>query len=217
MNMGEMIGRFRIVTGDKRKPYFWDDPQVATLINKAYIESVDRGLMIFDRESFTVEIEPGVQEYALDQQIIRVKEAAIISRSGVELDSPERLRMASRKYDFSKREWSDPQGFVIDEDGLFILADRPTESMTISLAVYRYPELLEGDKDEPVIPEMYHAKMLNWAYKLALGNQDADTFSQASADKFDAEFTRTFGPSKTAQQHRQRRRNSARSIKTPSY
>ncbi len=73
------------------------------------------------------------------------------------------------------------------------------------------------DDSEPDIPEAYHRKMLFWAMKLAYQRPHEDTYDKAASDRYDAEFTRTFGPPKTAQQHRQRRRNSARSIKTPGY
>ena len=217
MNRGELRNLFRLKTQDNKKPYLWPDTEVDTYINEAYLEAVDRGLVIYDRESFTIDVEVGVASYPLDKAIIRVKAAAITTKDGVALDDPEPLRLGNRRYDFMAGEFPDPQGFVVNEDGLFVLGAKPTTTAIIALEVYRYPDLLENNDDEPEIPAIYHAKMLSWALKLAYLKQDSDAFDANASERHDAEFTRTFGPSKTAQQHRQRRRNSARSIKTPGY
>lgn len=210
MNRGELRSLFRTKTKDLKKKYLWDDPEINSYINEAYTEAVDRGLIIYDRESFTVDVEIGVTEYKLDPLIIRVKEAEITEKSGVALDDPVTLN--------KKNPWDiDPQGYLIEEDGVLVLATPPSETAVIALTVYRYPSPMENDKDVPEIAEIYHTKMLSWALHLAYQKPDSDTFDANLSERYDAEFTRTFGPSKTAQQHRQRRRNSARSIKTPGY
>lgn len=221
MNLGELRTGFRNRSGDTKKPYLWSDPEVDGYINEALIEAVDRGLMIYDRESFTVDVEVGVIDYALDKSIIRVNEVLVTSKDGVALDEPEQLRLAERESGFMYHQQfghhHDLQGYRIDEDGTFVLDATPTTVATLSLAVYRYADALKDEGDEPEIPEMYHAKLLEWALKLAYLKQDADAYDPSASDRHDAEFTRTFGPPKTAQQHRQRLRRAARSIKTPGF
>ena len=217
MNLGELRDSFRVKTGDTARPYLWLDPEVDGYINEAYTEAVDRGLVIYDRESFTVDVEVGVTDYQLDPSIIRVKAANVTVKDGVELDEPEPVYLSNRRYDGTFSEPYQPQGYRIDEDGMFVLVASPTVTATIALEVHRYPKTLVEDDDEPEIQSIYHAKMLAWALKLAYLKQDADTFDAKASERFEAEFTRTFGPSKTAQQHRQRRRKVARSYKTPGY
>jgi hypothetical protein len=219
MNLSGLRDSFRARAGDTKKPYLWSDLEVDAYINEAYTEAVDRGLVIYDRESFTVDVEVGITDYQLPPAIIRVIGAAVTSRSGVDLpeSEPEPMRLSNRRYDFTSREFVDGAAYRIDEDGMFVLASSPTEAAVIALEVHRYPDMLEGDDDEPVVMAIYHQKMLSWALKLAYLKPDADTFDLGLSDKHDEEFTRTFGPPKTAQDHRQRRRRQARSYKTPGY
>jgi len=217
MNLATLRSTFRVRAGDTIKPYYWKDPEVDVFINEAYTEAVDRGLVIYDRESFTIDVEPGVTDYQLPPAVIRVMGAAVTSRSGVDLPEPEPMRLGNRRYDFTSREFIDGAAYRIDEDGMFVLASSPTEAAVIAIEAHRYPEPLESDDDEPVVMAIYHQKMLSWALKLAYLKPDADTFDLGLSDKHDEEFTRTFGPPKTAQDHRQRRRRQARSYKTPGY
>lgn len=221
MNRGELRSTFRNRAGDTKKPYLWSDAEVDGYINEALFEAVDRGLMVYDRESFTIDVEIGVIDYALDKSIIRVNEVLVTSKDGVELDEPELLRLAERESGFMYHQQfgrhHDLQGYRIDEDGTFVLDAIPSTTATLSLAVYRHADALEADGDEPEIPAAYHAKLIAWALKLAYLKQDADAYDPAASERHDAEFTRTFGPPKTAQQHRQRLRRAARSIKTPGF
>ncbi len=217
MNLSALRSTFRVRAGDTKRPYLWSDDEVNSYINEAYTEAVDRGLVIYDRESFTVDVEVGVTNYQLDPAIIRVKGAEVTSRAGVELDDPEPMRLGDRRYDFTYREYQDSEAYRIEEDGMFVLAFTPTEVSVIALEVHRYPDPLESDDDEPQIQPIYHYKMLSWALKLAYLKQDADTLDPSASEKHDMEFSRTFGPPKTAQDHRQRRRRQARSYKTPGY
>ena len=213
MNLGQLRASFRNKSNDLKKPYLFANNEVDGYINEAYVESVDRGLVIYDRESFTVDVEIGVTEYQLDKRIIRVRSATVVMKDGVVVSPPEPMVLES----IQVGRIGSPNGFHIDEDGMFVLSESPTSTATIQIGAHRYPDLLEEDGDEPAIAAMYHEKMLAWALKLAYLKADAETFSQNSSDRFDAEFTRTFGPSKTAQQHRQRARLSPRSIKTQGY
>jgi len=217
MNLGELRDKYRIKAGDKRKPYFWEDDEIDGYINEALYEAVDRGLMIYDRESFVVSVEPDTTQYPLDKKIIRVAEAFVTSKNGVALDRPLPLRLSDRKGDFTYQQYFDLQGYRISEDMIFILATPPLDTFEVALVVHRYPNALESDSDSPEIDDIYHDKMLSWALKLGMLKQDADTVSEITSDKWDAEFTRTFGPPKTAQQHRQRKRRFARTLKTPSF
>lgn len=217
MNLGDLRSLYRTMAHDIHEPYFWSDDEIDQYINDALFEAVDRGLPIFDRDTYQVEIEIGVQQYPLDSQIMRVKQAFLTVKDGVTLDRPELFRMSDRKSDYAYQQYFDLQGYHVEEDGMFILATPPTWTATVALEVYRYAKPLAADIDEPEIADRYQRKMLNWALHLGYLKQDADSFNQAKADTYEIEFARTFGQPKTVQQHRQRRRNSARSLKTPSF
>lgn len=217
MKLSELRASFRNKAGDKTAPYFWSDSEVDGYINEAIHESVDRGLMIFDRDSFSVSVVPDTTMYPLDSKIIRVVEANVVSKNGVDLDRPVPLPLSDRNADFTYQQFFDLQGYRISEDMMLILATPPLDEFVVDLVVYRYPTPLVGDNDEPEIDEAYQEKSLAWALKLATLKQDADTVSEITSDKWDAEFTRTFGPPKTAQQHRQCKRRFARSRKTPGF
>jgi hypothetical protein len=73
MTYGELAAVLRTEMRDTLPPYDFSDDEIRLYINESIFEAVDRGLMIYDRESFTVDIEIGVQEYQLDTAIIRVK------------------------------------------------------------------------------------------------------------------------------------------------
>lgn len=221
MNLSDLRKSFRVKTGDLASPYLWKDEEIDGYINEALVEAVDRGLTVFDRDSFTVDVEVGVTAYQLDASIIRVKEVWVTTKDGIVLDAPE-LMHPSRAYAGYERDVfselsQDSQGYRVEEDGLFVLGADPAVSAVLSLVVHRYARTLEDDSDTPEIANMYHNRMLEWALKLAYLKQDADAFDPNASDRHDAEFSRTFGPPKTAQQHRQRRRKAARSYKTPCY
>ena len=139
MNLGELRSDFRGRVCDTKKPYLWSDREVDGYINEALIEAVDRGLMIYDRESFTVDVAVGVTDYALDKSIIRVNAALVTSKDGVALDEPELLRLAARESGFVYHQQSgrhhDLQGYRIDEDGTFVLDATPSTVATLSLEV----------------------------------------------------------------------------------
>ena len=113
------------------------------------------------------------------------------------------------------------QGFVpnrvIDARGCVVAPGLVDLAARLREPGHEHEGMLESDDDEPVVMAIYHQKMLSWALKLAYLKPDADTFDLGLSDKHDEEFTRTFGPPKTAQDHRQRRRRQARSYKTPGY
>lgn len=221
MNLGDLRKSFREKTGDLARPYLWSDAEVDAYINEALVEAVDRGLMVFDRDSFTVDVEVGVTEYQLDASIIRVKEVWVTTKDGVALDTPELLHPSRAYAGYDRDVFSelsqDSQGYRVEEDNLFVLGADPSVSAILELVVYRYAKELGDDDATPEIPNMYHSKMLSWALKLAYLKQDADTLNSNASDRHEAEFARTFGQSKTAQQHRQRRNKVARSYKTPCY
>jgi len=210
--------QFRVDIADKTTPQpLWADAEVDRLINLAYFEAVDRGLLIFDRTSFTVVTAATVREYALDPSIIRIKWAWLVGLTvdGVtDPDVPIYSMTSDEVVDWTR--WSrfrsdimyqtvsfGAMRYGVTEDRAFILVPTPTEARTIRLEVWRYPKVkLVYDADVPEIPELYHSKMLAWALHLAYDQQDTDTKDAAKAKKFADDFERDFGPPKNAQQRR---------------
>ena len=216
MNLGDMRAHVRNVVGDKAKPPFASDQELNLYLNAGLFEAVDRGLMILDREKYTVDVEAGVSEYPLSDRIIRVQSAAVISKDGVALERPELMvkAFASEGANNTPTGWNSyPIGWRIEEDGLFVLSANPATKAEIQLVVWRYARPLEGDGDEPEIAQFYHLPMTQWAVRMYYLKQDADVFDAKASARADEEFARVFGQPKSAQDHRRRRREASRSIK----
>ena len=213
-NLAGLRGQFRVIADDKEAPFLWDDTEVNRLINLAYIEAVDRGLVIYDRDSFTIDTVVGLDEYPLDPSIIRIKQAWLVANVAGEDDQPLFTLTSDEVLDWTR--WYRFGGDImyqtvsfgttrygVTEDRQFIVAPKPTEVRTIRLEAWRHPMTeLVADADVPEIPTIYHRKMLAWAAHLAFDNQDADTADAAKAKKFAEDFERDFGPLKNAQQRR---------------
>ena len=218
MNLGELRDRYRLKLDDRGTPPLWSDDEADGDINLAYIEAVDRGLVIFDRTSFTVSTVATQAEYQLDPVIIRVKRAWLVGLAvvdGVTEDDIPLYEMTADEvyawmnfdrfgsYATSPTVTFSSSSYGMTEDGAFIVVPTPSEARTIRLEVWRYPLVsLVDDNDTPEIPTIYHDKMLAWAMYLAYEKQDSDTKDAAKAKKCADDFERDFGPPKNAWQRR---------------
>lgn len=209
MNLGDLRDSFRFKAGDKAKPPLWGDKEVDRLINLAYVECVDRGLVIFDRDTFTIDTVATTWEYQLDPTIIRIKQAWLVGLTvdSVKQDDQPIFSLTSdevldwtRWYRFGGDIMYQTVSFGttrygVTENGTFIVVPTPTEVRTIRLEVWRYPkDELKGKDDEPEFAPIYHDKMLSWALYLAYRNQDAETVDGIKAAQYEADFERDFGP-----------------------
>jgi len=86
--------------------------------------------------------------------------------------------------------------FFIQDQSRFQLAPIPTITGTVNLSVFRVPscnEVMEDEDDEPVIPAVWHPRLIDWALYRAYSKQDAETLDPTSADKALAMFEVSFG------------------------
>lgn len=73
---------------------------------------------------------------------------------------------------------------------------------------------MAADDDAPEIHERFHRRMIDWALRCAYLTQDADTFDEQAAMKYEAAFDRSFGvrlDSNVQRKHRSKRPNTVKS------
>jgi hypothetical protein len=216
LDLAALRAEFRLLTGDTAVPALWSDAEVDRLINLALVEACDRGMLIFDRSSFTITTTPAVSEYALNPSILRIKAAWLV---GLTVDAvknddlllPEmtddELTAWARWYRFGADSASSTVSFGtsrygVTEDRKFIISPTPTEARAINFDVWRLPVVLVADSDVPEIASIYHAKLLSWVLHLGYSKLDSETYNEKLAEKYEADFERDFGPPKNAMQRR---------------
>jgi hypothetical protein len=79
MNFGELRDEFNRLTDNYAAPSLWGADEVDSKINLAYYEACDRGMLIYDRNTFTVNTQPNVSGYPLDKRIQSIKRAFLMS------------------------------------------------------------------------------------------------------------------------------------------
>jgi hypothetical protein len=93
----------------------------------------------------------------------------------------------------------DPRSFLSETEGELVLIPIPMYASVLDMVVSRFPTTDMSDPtDEPEIPEKYHFDLIDWICHLSYLKRDADTFNQASADFFEKQFEKTFGPRPSA-------------------
>jgi hypothetical protein len=217
MTLADLRSQFRLLTDSGAVPSLWADSEVDRLINLAYLEAADRGMLIFDRASYVITTVADTAEYALEQPIVRIKRAWLVGQTvdGVTAaDQPIFTLTSDEVLDWTR--WYRFGGDImfqtvsfgtlrygVTEDRGFILVPTPTEVREIKLEVWRLPKaLLVDSTDAPEFEPIYHQRLLSWALYLAYSIPESETIDQVKADKYAAEFERDFGSPKNARQRR---------------
>lgn len=188
MNLVKLRMFCRDRSGDRVQPFLWRDDEWTAWLNEAEREACIRARLIEDWDSVAITAAAGESRFALPDYVLDVERVKL--PDGRELKHFEATRTS-------------------------LILPRPLrEPVTLTCHVIRLPKQdLCADTDEPEIPERWHQRMTDWAMRCAYLKQDAETFDQQAADRYEAMFTASFGVAHTANVQRKHRRNSLRATR----
>lgn len=208
MTLQDLIRRFRVLSNDKRQPYFWADADVVDWLNDAEQQAAVRGRLL--RE----DANPAVCRIALASgQAVYPLHAAAFELISLRLqpangDRPRELRLVSREWLDAEvpgwRERAEPACFAIQDDTSLRVVGAFDAGDVLVLECYRTPlepmALPPAGSPPPVVrstPEIHkthHEHLLLWALHKAFSIPDSEAFDPARSDRAEAGFTAYFGP-----------------------
>ncbi|NMG64369.1 hypothetical protein GPA19_05340 [Azoarcus indigens] len=192
MNLRELVAECRSLARDTAEPYLWETRDWVRWLNEAVTEACVRARLIQDSDgsATSIALEPGVSAYRLAPEVIDVLQVRLLG------ERPRPL-----------------VGWDLTETHL-VLARAPEIAGDLSLTVIRAPRCaMTRDTDCPEINPRHHPKLLDWALRCAYLKQDADTFDEARALKYEAIFEASFGVRPSADVQRKHRRKSPRVVR----
>lgn len=100
MDTTELLALFRVEMRDQELPYLFEDEAVYTYINAAQVEFCRLTEGVEDGRSFKLSIDPGIEWYPLDKQVLKLRKAynAATGRP-VEIVNQERAEQAGIRFD----------------------------------------------------------------------------------------------------------------------
>lgn len=198
MKLSAMIRRFRLVSGDKAKPFRWADTDIAELLNDAERRACISGRLIREDDNelvCVIDLDPGERSYPLHPKIYEIISLFVKDASG-----------ESRPVFIKSREWldanhpgwresTDPAWAVIQNDKSIRIVGAIYAGDKLHTECYRIPlrEMRDGD-DCPEIHEAHHEHLIDWALHKAFQEPDADWFDANRSAIHESAFTRYFGP-----------------------
>jgi len=192
----------------------WTNEELTNLINEAILQVHRRILLIKDASGdYDITVGSGDSDYALDDRIIRIKGAKLVSNG-------KQLVRAEIEDLWGLDDWdgkvATPTSYVVDyETGGFKLYPIPVVDDTVKLLVYRTetnPLVWASNSVSPEMTTRYQIPMLNYAAHLAYNKDEANTFDPKRSEFLLALFTREF-PGISAYSEVRRSRTSHRGIR----
>lgn len=215
MTLIELIDAFRLRTGDTAKPLLWSDDEITFYLNEAQQEAAERALLIQDATTAQVcelALDIGLGVYPLHASILSIDRAKLSNGTLLVWTSREKMDVFSAVWETTT---GTPEYFIDEDSGSLIVSPIPTVADTLTLTVKRLPlNPMAVSTDTPEIHPRHHYRMLDWALRCAYLKQDADTFNDDSARKYEAAFERSFGfrhDANVQRKQRDSRRNVVRS------
>lgn len=189
---------FRDRVDDAAQPYLWSDAEVIGFLNEAVSEAAIRAQLIRDSTTTAVvqvAIVAATHTYALHASILDVHRAKLaLASTPLETVSTEKMDADWPGWELAS---GTPRYLVLDTSGATFsarLAPIPAANDTLHLIVHRLPiEPMGSDDDAPEIPAREHYRLIDWACRCAYLKQDAETFDQQRADRYEAAFIASFG------------------------
>lgn len=197
MNLGELVQAFRSRSDDVAEPTLWTDAEVVSYVNEAQREACIRARLIEDYDTPEVTrlaLRAGKGLYDIHCSILRVRR--------VYLQGAKRtLEPSSVEYqdDTGYADWmtrtGTPRWFIFSgTTSQLRVVDAPSIADTAILRVHRLPlNPMKQPTDRPEIHDKYHFRLLDWALRLAYLKQDADTYDEQKAEKYEVAFAASFG------------------------
>lgn len=205
MNLGELRSRLRIRLDDTAEPYLYDDDTLRDALNDAVRQAAIRKRLVLDRSTsaccrFAV---------AIDQSKVRMHPRMLAIRTARWSGAPRplllrTLKMLERDYpDWPQQPAQEtPAILVVDADtGSVMLWPTPSEAGTLELAIWRAPldaEELEDEGDDPLVDELFHIDLLDWAEHYVYLTKDGEAGDPQRAAAAEQRFTQKFGPQPNA-------------------
>ena len=183
MNTTELLAVARQELFDLEVPYLWSDALLYTYIGEAQKQFCRLTEGIEDARSFKLNIKVGIEWYALDPLILRIRSA---HKSG----TGEEIPVTTSEELLTLQRWfngvSGPLKALVSglEKGSLRAIPIPSEVSTVELRVFRLPrDIAAGDDFE--VDAQHVLNLLYWVKYRAYNVQDAD-----AADKGRAELNR---------------------------
>jgi len=200
VNLGDLKGALRAERlDDTAVPPQYGDELLNRAFNEAVRQAALRKRLLLDRSSeecCTLTIAASQVEAPIHPRVLAIRSARWVGgRCPLELTT-------LRRMDRDHPDWTstpadaEPRKLIVDaQEGHVLLWPAPSVAGTVQLAVWRMPleaEEMEDDEDEPVISEVWHHDLLDWAEHLAYltkdGEQGDAERSAAAAQRFAAKF-----------------------------
>ncbi len=185
MNTTELLDLFRQEVSDVETPYLWSDALVYSYIDDAQKQFCRDTNGIADSRSFKLTITPGIEWYAIDPKIIKLRDAVFqTTGQDVPIISVEKMAENGMRFDGAVG----PLKALISglDDGMLRAYPMPNESTIVELRTFRLSVDVEAGDDFEIAPK-YHTWMLPWVKHRAYGVQDSEVFDKAASAKFLAE------------------------------
>jgi hypothetical protein len=211
MNLRAMIVRCRLRTQDvDRKPHLWADEEFIDGLNEAGDEACIRARLI---EKDDIELDQSANEaYAdLPDELFSVQRVTFNGRKLMLCDKQMLDEVEGEEWEART---ADVPVACYEVGGRLRFYPIPTTTGVVIAQGFCTPaEPMVDDDDSPDwLPPRLHEKLVDWALHVAYLKQDADTFDPKAAEKYAAEFERTFGPRPDEKAMRRLRINVRRAV-----
>lgn len=215
MTLVELIDAFRLRTEDTGEHTLWSDDEITFYLNEAEQEAAERALLITDATTATVcqiALTVGVGDYPLHKSIIKIDRAKLSDGTQLVFTTREKMDVYSDEWETTTGK---PEYFIDEDNGRILVTPSPVVADTLTLTVKRLPLApMSADADTPEIHTRHHYRMLDWALRCAYLKQDADTFNDDSARKYELAFERSFGLRQDANVQRKQRDHRRNLVRT---
>lgn len=201
MTLDDLLARLRDTAhlDDAVEEYQFSDEDCIAALNDAVRQAAIRKRLVLDRTTAEV------CSYAVDVNgssvTLHKRVLAIRSARWSESDCPLTLTtlkvMDKDQPDWPSSDAGTPTHVIVDaQSGGLVLWPSTDTAGTLSLAVWRAPldtEMLEGGQDEPIIDEVFHEDLLDWAMAVLYRGRDGERSDLQRAADAEARFTEKFG------------------------
>lgn len=199
MNVSQLMSRIRNQIDDKIEPYLWDDEELLSYLNEAYIDFCKETEIIHDsrtptgyRQLCTINLQADVASYSLNKKILNIKSAVLSNQVLLSKTNIPELDTVWCGWRNSK---GMPRFFVLDSvSSKILLIPCPTaveigNGLKLYLEVTRLPlTSLSSGGDEPEFPEEYHKCLIPYVLMKAYEKEDVQTRRPDLVKKYELEY-----------------------------
>lgn len=202
---------FRSDAQDEVAPYLWSDAEVYSYMDDAQkmFCRLQGGIADATSPATRVVVEAGSEYMNLSPLILKIREARRSpDNRGLELLNFEDLQHNDfgevQGHSASSRQGNVSALVLGLDDRKLRLIGTPTETLTISMVVYRLPrETIEGGGQDLEIAEVHHRHLLHWMKHLAHQKQDAEVYDRGRSEMFRRTFVEYCDQAKAERERRE--------------